>query len=110
MTEEYTPHPFLEELAEHMASNEEAQSDITEEVWPYTTLEQAKQLNRSLMEKIIDRAASDPAWKQQLLDDPEAALRGFSVPDLKEPRRGEAGGGVDWLVFWEIDSIQYVIR
>jgi hypothetical protein len=30
---------------------------------------------RSLAEKMLDKAASDPIWKQQLLDDPEAALQ-----------------------------------
>src|SRR5919199_2719245 len=87
MTEENTPYPILEEVAEHMASNEEAQSDITEEVWPYTTLEQAKQQNRTLMEKIIDRAASDSAWKQQLLDDPETALREADFPEIEQLQR-----------------------
>ena len=32
--------------------------------------EEIRQLNRSLMEKV----ASDPEWKQRLLDDPEAAM------------------------------------
>jgi hypothetical protein len=41
------------------------------------TLEQTRQLNRSLMEKVLDRAASDPQFKQQILDDPEAAMRDF---------------------------------
>ena len=42
-----------------------------------TPLEEFRQLNRSLMEKVLDRAASDPRWKQQLLDDPEAATAEF---------------------------------
>jgi hypothetical protein len=58
--------------------------DITEESPPYSTPEQAKQLNRSLMEKLLDRAASDPAWKQQLLEDPEAALRGANFPETQQ--------------------------
>ena len=37
---------------------------------PFTP-EEFRQLTRSLMEKIIDRAAEDPAWKQRLLDDPD---------------------------------------
>ena len=45
--------------------------------------EEYRQLNRSLMEKVLDRAASDPAWKQQLLDDPEAALRATGFPEVR---------------------------
>ena len=41
------------------------------------TLEQTRQLQRGLMEKVLDRAASDPQFKQQILDDPEAAMRDF---------------------------------
>jgi hypothetical protein len=41
------------------------------------TLEQTRQLQRGLMEKLLDRAASDPQFKQQVLDDPEAAMREF---------------------------------
>jgi hypothetical protein len=47
------------------------------------TPEQLWQLNRSLTEKVLDRAASDPAWKQQLLDDPEAAFRAANFPELE---------------------------
>ncbi len=87
MTEESTPYPILEEVAAHMVSNKEAQRDITEEVWPYTTLEQARQQNRTLMENIIDRAASDLAWKRQLLDDPDAALREANFPEIEQLQR-----------------------
>jgi hypothetical protein len=62
---------------------------MTEESTPYLTLEQAKQLNRSLMEKLLDRAASDPTWKQQLLDDPEVALRESGFPEIQQIRRME---------------------
>jgi hypothetical protein len=41
------------------------------------TLEETRQLQRGLMEKVLDRAASDPQFKQQILDDPEAAMRTF---------------------------------
>ena len=51
------------------------------------TQEQARELNRSLMEKLLDRAASDPAWKQQLLDDPEAALREANFPETQQIQR-----------------------
>jgi hypothetical protein len=38
---------------------------------------QLNQLHRDLIEKVIDRAASDPAWKQQLLDNPEETTAEF---------------------------------
>jgi hypothetical protein len=47
------------------------------------TQEEFWQLNRSLMEKLLDRACSDPIWKQQLLDDPEAALRAANFPEIQ---------------------------
>ena len=57
------------------------------------TFEQTRQLNRSLTEKVLDRAASDPQWKQQLLDDPEAAMRTANFPEaqrLEEMRQRAA--------------------
>jgi hypothetical protein len=62
---------------------------MTEESPPYFTLEQAKQLNRSLMEKLLDRAASDPTWKQRLLDDPAVALREANFPEIQQIHRME---------------------
>ncbi len=47
------------------------------------TPEELQQLQRSLNEKVLDRAASDPQWKQQLLDDPQAAMREANFPELK---------------------------
>ena len=46
--------------------------------------EEYLQLRRSLAEKMLDRAASDPLWKQQLLDDPDLALR---TANFRRPRR-----------------------
>jgi hypothetical protein len=57
------------------------------------TLEEFRQLNRSLMEKVLDKAASDPQWKQQLLDDPEAAFRASGFPEtqrIEEMRQSAA--------------------
>ena len=53
------------------------------ESMPHYTLEQAKQLNRSLMEKVLNRAANDLQWKQRLLDDPEAAMREANFPETQ---------------------------
>ena|SRR5215217_624096 len=36
---------------------------------------QLEKLRRSLTERILDRAESDPEWKQLLLEDPELAMR-----------------------------------
>ena len=50
------------------------------------------------MEKMLDRAASDPIWKQQLLDDPEAALREANFPETQQIQRmeeqAEVGGHI----------------
>lgn len=42
--------------------------------------EEFQQAQRSLMEKVLDKAADDPEWKQQYLDDPAGAMQsaGFS--------------------------------
>jgi hypothetical protein len=50
---------------------------------PPTTPEQLRQLNRTLMEKVLDRAASDPEWKRRLLDDPEAAITEADFPETR---------------------------
>ena len=54
---------------------------MTESMPP--TPEQFRQLNRDLMERVIDRAASDPEWKQRLLDDPEAAMVEAGFPEAE---------------------------
>ena len=48
---------------------------MTENVPP--TLEQLHKQHRDLTEKVLDRATSDPLWKQQFLDDPEGATSEF---------------------------------
>ena len=57
------------------------------------TLEQSRQLNRSLTEKVLDRAASDPQWKQQLIDDPEAAMRTANFPETQQLQQMQPGAG-----------------
>jgi hypothetical protein len=42
-----------------------------------------RQLTRSLTETILDRAASDPLWREKLLEDPEAALQEANLPELQ---------------------------
>ncbi len=56
------------------------------------TPEEMRQLYRSLAEKILDKACSDPIWKQQLLDDTESALRAANFLEaqrLEEMRQKE---------------------
>ncbi len=55
-------------------------------------VEEHRQLLQSLTDKVLDRAASDPLWKQRLLDDAEAAMREAGFPELKrlEEMRQEA--------------------
>jgi hypothetical protein len=43
--------------------------------------EEIRRLNRALMEKVLDKAAGDPEWKQRLLDDPEAAINEAGFPE-----------------------------
>ncbi len=46
--------------------------------------EEYRQLQQSLTEKVLDRAASDLRWRQRLLDEPEAAaMREANFPKLK---------------------------
>ncbi len=45
--------------------------------------EQFRQMNRDLMEKVIDKAASDPGWKERFLEDSEAAIQEAGFPELR---------------------------
>jgi hypothetical protein len=58
---------------------------MTESMPP--TLGQALRLNRILTEKVLNKAASDPQWKQQLLDDPEEAMRTADFPETQQLQR-----------------------
>ncbi len=67
---------------------------MTESMPP--TLEQLRQLNRDLMERVIDKAASDPEWKQRLLDDPEVAIGEAGFPEAQRLQQmQEANAGVE---------------
>jgi hypothetical protein len=55
--------------------------------------EEYRQLNRSLTQKVLDKAASDPQWKEQLLDDPEAAMRAANFPETQQLEQMEGGAG-----------------
>jgi hypothetical protein len=62
---------------------------MTENMPP--TLRKYQQLHRSLTEKILYRAEGDPAWKQQLIDDPEAAMRTANFPELQQLEQTQGG-------------------
>jgi hypothetical protein len=57
---------------------------------PPTLSEQIRQLNRSLMERVIDKAASDSEWKQRLLEDSEAAMMEADFPEARQLREMQA--------------------
>ncbi len=46
--------------------------------------EDIRQLSRRLAEKVLDKAGEDPQFKQQLLDDPEAAVGDAGFPEVQE--------------------------
>jgi hypothetical protein len=65
---------------------------VTESM-PPTPEDELQQLQRSLNEKVLDRAAGDPRWRQLLLDDPDATLREAGFPEfqrIEELRQREA--------------------
>ncbi len=64
---------------------------MTESLPP--TLRKYQQLHRGLTEKVLDKAASDPAWKQQLLDDPQAAVRRANFPETQQLEQWRQGAG-----------------
>jgi hypothetical protein len=57
-----------------------SQSTPPEEGQQPLTQVQISQLHRSLTKKVLERAESDPEWRQLLLDDPELAMLGGQLP------------------------------
>ena len=73
------------------------------------TFVQTQQLHRSLTEKVLDRAESDPEWRQLLIDDPELAMREANFPEAQQlEQQGEVVGhgwgsqkvGCRWIWTW----------
>ncbi len=55
------------------------------EAAPREIQEAVQAADRARLGLVLDKASSDPGWRQQLLDDPEAALAAIGqtdVPDL----------------------------
>jgi hypothetical protein len=48
---------------------------------------QLQKMHRALNEKVLDKACSDPRWKQQLIEDPELAMREAGFPELQQLRQ-----------------------
>jgi hypothetical protein len=45
--------------------------------------EEYRLLERTLMEKVLDRVCADPEWKRRLLEDPEAAMQEAAFPEAQ---------------------------
>jgi len=77
------PEAAMSDIPEARQLREILESTTT--TMPTTTAgEEHSQLQRSLMEKILDKAASNPTWKQQLLEDPEAAMQEANFPEAQQ--------------------------
>lgn len=50
------------------------------------TQEEYRDLERGLMERTLERASSDPEWRQRLLDDPGAAQTEAGFPEAQRLR------------------------
>ena len=50
------------------------------------------EMHRSLTEKILDRAESDPEWRQLLIDDPELAMREANFPEAQQQGQAQQLG------------------
>jgi hypothetical protein len=83
--------PEARQLGEMIESILPTDQPPAEATMPTTTWEEYQQLRRRLWEKVLDRATSDPTWKQQLLDDPDTAIGEANFPEnqrLNELRQG----------------------
>ena len=76
---------------------------MTESMPP--TLVQMQKMHRDLTEKVLDKACSDPQWKQQLIEDPQLAMREADFPELQQLQQSsqQSGGevqGQSWGGGW----------
>jgi hypothetical protein len=84
-----------------MAEEQMPSRDLPEgaEAAPQEFQDAVQAADRALFEKMLDKAASDPAWKQQLLDDPEAAMAAIGQSEAP-PEVGEVAGQFHWRTKW----------
>lgn len=66
-----------------MADQPEEVTELPEgaEMLPDEGQEVVQQKEKEVLGKILDQAASDPGFKQKMLDDPEGALKDLGVDD-----------------------------
>ena len=76
------PQAATGEFAEAQRLREMYESPPLTDATP-TSREEYRRLQRSLWERVLDRAASDPLWKQQLLDDSEAVIEAADFPEIE---------------------------
>ncbi len=86
---------------QYKPSPQREEKEMTEENTPQTP-EQLRRLNRALMEKVIDKAASDEQWKQRLLDDPEAAMAEAGFPEAERLRGTYEGAPTEEEVIGQV--------
>jgi hypothetical protein len=55
---------------------------MTESMPP--TQVQMQAMHRALAERVLDRACEDPQFKQQLIEDPQLAMRQANFPEAQE--------------------------
>ena len=48
------------------------------------TQEEYRLLEKTLMEKVLERSANDPQWRQWLIEDPEAAMGEAAFPEAQK--------------------------
>ena len=54
--------------------------------------------DKEALRQILDKAASDPAWKEQLIDDPDSALAAIGVGEAEV--EGQARWPTKWVYRW----------
>jgi hypothetical protein len=65
------------------------------------TRAQIFELKRSMREQILNRAESDPEWRQLFIDDPELAMREANFPAAQQLQQQPQGEVVGQMENWE---------
>jgi hypothetical protein len=73
------PYPHRLRKQGHKQRKEASTNTMAQDEMP--SQEEYRLLERAMTQKVLDRAASDPQWKPQLLDDPETAMS--EIPEAK---------------------------
>jgi hypothetical protein len=72
---------------------------------PDEVKQELERREREAMEKILDRSAQDPAFRQKLLDNPEEAMQELGVEEFDVHMAGqgdlaEVAGQSSWYSYW----------